>query len=938
MRHLIFSRTRSFKPRLNGKARLCQQFWYWVILWLPIFVYAAQTPSIAFYYAEQPPIVELAQFDRVVVQPHHTQAKEIEQFHQLGVELYAYISIGEMSRAHYLAEQLRPEWIVGANPDWDSHILDLTHSGWQQMLGERIQTLLKRGFDGVFLDTLDSYMRVFEGAAAQSQQQALASLIARFANEKPGPKILLNRGFEILPQVHQFIDGVVAESLVGTWESGGYGMVAADTTEALTPILREVANRYRLPVYVIDYADPADTEKTAKIATRIKALGFVPWVASRHLDSLGVGQLRVVPRRLLAIYNGNTPRIDANVTRYLAPVADYLGYRLDYTEISETLPSKPLKGLYAGVIVWVDPLEEHDQRTLHAWLSQQIDANVPALIMGNSGLETSALATRLGLSTHAESARGTVSIAIQDDSIGRFEAPVRPRRRGLTLLTNDSPDNRVLLSFRDESGRNFDPIVIGPWGGVVSYPYIFEEGFEDNQWLIDPFAVMTQALNLSQIPVPDVTTENGQRVLLIHIDGDGFINRADVSETPFSAEVIAQQFLRHYPFKSTVSVIEGELIPQGTAGKNSDEAEALARQIFQLDNVELASHTYSHPYFWDAFEKPTTDRKALYGDHISIRGYEKLDLQREIHGSVRYINERLAPPGKSVEVFLWSGDASPSAKAVGLVAKLGLRNLNGGNTTLTNARSTLMRVTGSVVPLGDHLQILAPVMNENDFTNLWTEPLYGYEKVIQTFQLTESPRRLKPINIYYHFYSGEKMASRVALHRVYDWAVGQRPVSLYASEYADRASAAYHSSIGQLDDGRWQVRAQGPLRTVRLAKSLGAPNMTESNNVAGFDTINGEHYVHLTDARAVVVTDGQHESLPYLRRSNGQVSMWLRRATGVIELELKAAQSLFFDIHSASPCQLTTDDREIRGKRRGDILHFNFDAPNVRGLLDCSHP
>ena len=70
---------------------------------------------------------------------------------------------------------------------------------------------------------------------------------------------------------------------------------------------------------------------------------------------------------------------------------------------------------------------------------------------------------------------------------------------------------------------------------------------------------------------------------------------------------------------------------------------------------------------------------------------------------------------------------------------------------------------------GQELQVYAPVINENVYTNLWTGPYYGFRRVLETFALTESPRRLKPIDVYYHFYSGAKVAGQQAWAEVYDF-------------------------------------------------------------------------------------------------------------------------------------------------------------------------
>lgn len=50
--------------------------------------------------------------------------------------------------------------------------------------------------------------------------------------------------------------------------------------------------------------------------------------------------------------------------------------------------------------------------------------------------------------------------------------------------------------------------------------------------------------------------------------------------------------------------------------------------------------------------------------HLSIQGYE-FDLNREIEGSVKYINKKLAPEKKQTRVFLWTGDALAGKRGAG---------------------------------------------------------------------------------------------------------------------------------------------------------------------------------------------------------------------------------------------------------------------------------
>src|SRR5690606_1597373 len=99
----------------------------------------------------------------------------------------------------------------------------------------------------------------------------------------------------------------------------------------------------------------------------------------------------------------------------------------------------------------------------------------------------------------------------------------------------------------------------------------------------------------------------------------------------YSAQVLYRRILKKYPVPMTVSVIEGEIGPQGAHPELSHELEPIARQIFALPNVEIASHSYSHPFFsWQVDNhtgkrvKPLHQTPADAADPFSmdIPGYE----------------------------------------------------------------------------------------------------------------------------------------------------------------------------------------------------------------------------------------------------------------------------------------------------------------------------
>ena len=76
------------------------------------------------------------------------------------------------------------------------------------------------------------------------------------------------------------------------------------------------------------------------------------------------------------------------------------------------------------------------------------------------------------------------------------------------------------------------------------------------RWILDPFMFLARALALPPVPMLDVTTENGRRILTSHIDGDGFVSVSEMPQRKLAGEVILEDILRRYPVPTTVSVIE----------------------------------------------------------------------------------------------------------------------------------------------------------------------------------------------------------------------------------------------------------------------------------------------------------------------------------------------------------------------------------------------
>lgn len=916
---------RQASDHANVKRRALCALCAWLLAFVVCAPAHAQNPSIAFFYGQAAPLDLLAQFDQVVVQAEHIGKPAALQ--KDGTEVFAYLSVGEAERFRTGYRTLDKRWFVGTNRGWNSDIVDLTQSGWRNhLIEQRMAALWAQGYRGFFLDTLDSYQAVVKDPAGQAAQaRALAELIRAMHRRFPGVKLLLNRGFEVLPEVAPLAAGVVAESLFQGWDPIGkrYAEISERDRTWLLGRLQEARDRYRLPVTVIDYLPPRQRDLARQTARRIIDLGFTPWIANPELDYLGVGAIEAMPRRVLMLYDSQEqPGLAySSALRFLAMPLEHLGYAVDYLDAREPLPEHVLTGRYAGIVSWFTDDELLDPGRYSRWLQRQIDAGMKVAIVGHLGTRPDkALMKQLGWEPAASTLRPPLTIAFSDAITG-FEAPATPRNRESQPWRIAAPGAVRHLSLVDAAGNRIDPIFTAPWGGAALDPYVQATGFEDSRrWIIDPFAFLRRALQLPAIPAADLTTENGRRLLMAHIDGDGFLNRAEMPGTPFSAQVILDKILKVYRLPTTVSVIEGEVGPQGLYPELSPQLEPIAREIFRLPHVEIASHSYSHPFYWHKAEQGEGENGEY---HLNIPGY-KFDLHREIAGSVDYINTRLAPPGKQVRVFLWSGDALPGKDALVMTQALGLASLNGGNTMLTMQAPSLTQAYPATRPVDDLLQVYAPISNENTYTDLWRNPFYGYRQVIDTFRLTDTPRRLKPIGIYYHFYSGSKPASLKILQEVYDWALRQETLPLWASEYTAKVNDFDRLTLGLRSDGGWRIRGLDALRTVRLDPALGWPDMNRSQGVTAVRDLPQGRYVSFSGDNAVLYLTDHSPATPYIEQANARFVDW-RREGDVIHLRLQGHSPVYLAVAGAnSSCTIQWHGGELRGTTRGGIWHFNF--------------
>ncbi len=899
--------------------------WRWLI-WLGLIspstwaAPATEGSAVAFFYGVNPPWGELQAFDLVVVDPGHVPNPAAPGLRH--TRLAAYVALGEVQPSRDYAAKIPKAWLMGENKDWGSRLIDQSRPEWPRFFTDSvIAPLWNQGYRSFFLDTLDSYHLFAKTPEQRAVQEAGMVAVLRAVKQRyPDIRLIFNRGFEILPLTNKLVDMVVVESLFQGFDAGKgkYKVVPPQDRDWLLGQLKRVKDDYRLPVVVIDYVPAGERELARKTAKRIIELGFIPWVTTPDLTSLGVGLIEVMPRKVLVVHSQMKDEYALRLNesfRFGALPLNYLGYVPDYVD-TQHLPDAILVGRYAGVVVWLT-LEsaDADRRKLTDWLTEQLAMKLPVALVNPPGFVLdSPLGKSMGLqAAYPAASLVPVKVVTQDDTVG-FEVTPRP-----------APDDFMSLAVAQgvpllvlQQGKNTQVgAAFTEWGGFVLEPYatMTLPGNAGDRWVINPFAFFKQALQLPDMPVPDVTTESGRRMLMVHMDGDGFVSRSELPGNPMAGALVRDRVVNKYPLPMTISVIEAEISPQGLYPGLSKEAESIAKAIFNAPNVAIASHSYSHPFIW---------RKASAGDanegyNLRLPGY-RFDLQREIEGSIRYIEERLAPAGKKVSMFFWTGDCIPGSDALAWTKQMNVLNMNGGDTVATRSQPTVTQVEGLGIQRAGGFQVFAPNQNENVYTNNWLGPFYGFERVIETFEFTESPRRLKPINIYFHTYITTKAAGMKSLDKVFAYALAQETTPVHVADYARKVLDFQRMVVARSTTG-WRVRGAKDLRTLRLPASMGLPELSSSQAVAGFASHPSGVYAHLgDDAAELVLTDTTPDAVR-LVSANGRIEGFERLPNGW-RWNVVAHVPVRFTLANAQACKVRVAGRDLVPTHRTGTFSF----------------
>lgn len=224
---------------------------------------------------------DLAKFDFAIIQPETLTMEELEALKQQGTLVVAYLSLGEVEpyREWFTDGRYQAEWGLGENTAWGSIMVDAGQTGWQELMLTAAGEYLAKGFDGIFMDTIDT-VDVYPDT-----EGGMIDLIHKLRTTYPEAILVQNRGFAILDRTVDDIDSIMFEDLSTTYDFDKSQYLPADNSEQ-AEMLKTVMDESGIVVLALDYAEPGDDETARRAIETAQSYGFVPAIGTILLDDI----------------------------------------------------------------------------------------------------------------------------------------------------------------------------------------------------------------------------------------------------------------------------------------------------------------------------------------------------------------------------------------------------------------------------------------------------------------------------------------------------------------------------------------------------------------------------------------------------------------------------------------------------------------------------
>lgn len=215
--------------------------------------------------------------DVAVVDPDHAGSADRFKAKANGGkrQVLAYISIGEAEKGRRYMKGGKQSWNTGRTQGWSgNYAAKYWDEDWKRIVKSRVREAMAKGYDGVYLDRVDTYENVKAPGGSREQMVKLVREVASEARARKGnAAVIVQNAEELLTNKTYLgaIDGVAKEDLYHGIRHRGERNSSGDVAESKKYL--KSAKSQGKAVFVVEYLNGNTSSKVADEARRD---GFVP--------------------------------------------------------------------------------------------------------------------------------------------------------------------------------------------------------------------------------------------------------------------------------------------------------------------------------------------------------------------------------------------------------------------------------------------------------------------------------------------------------------------------------------------------------------------------------------------------------------------------------------------------------------------------------------
>ncbi len=229
---------------------------------------ATSAPQLSVCYNKEFPPISFAPFSLVTVDTSYP-AISLEILRKSGKTVFCHLSLAKVTPNQGWFKPLAEAGALKkASPESEAQSINLDNPAWKNLLIQAlIPQLIKKGFNGLYLDDLDLIYQ-------QTQHGRAAALISDIRKQFPQLKLIANGGLKFLPAIAPHIDHILLENRFANQQKL---IPLHQLTDTLSLLEAGKKANPKLTAFALDYFAPNLTSLSTQNLIFIATLRKLHW-------------------------------------------------------------------------------------------------------------------------------------------------------------------------------------------------------------------------------------------------------------------------------------------------------------------------------------------------------------------------------------------------------------------------------------------------------------------------------------------------------------------------------------------------------------------------------------------------------------------------------------------------------------------------------------